>query len=150
MARKTGLIRPTGGGNTAGLARLADTVCIIAGYVAAVWFYDQADWRTDDTIATLLAVLAYLLVAETTGLYQTWRGVWMVGQQFRNLGELERFGQNLKGNVQAGLKLTALDIAAAEHKRQEVFHRFRALFERFDVLLTPAAPVKPADAPKPG
>ncbi|AKF07084.1 undecaprenyl-phosphate glucose phosphotransferase [Sandaracinus amylolyticus] len=75
MARKTGLIRPTGGGNTAGLARLADTVCIIAGYVAAVWFYDQADWRTDDTVATLLAVLAYLLVAETTGLYQTWRGV---------------------------------------------------------------------------
>jgi amidase len=75
--------------------------------------------------------------------YQTWRGVWMVGQQYRNLGELERFGQNLRGNVQAGLKLSAIDIAAAEDKRQEVFHRFRALFERFDVLLTPAAPVKP-------
>jgi amidase len=75
--------------------------------------------------------------------YQTWRGVWMVGQQYRNLGALENFGQNLRGNVQAGLKLTALDLAAAEHKRQEVFHRFRALFERFDVLLTPAAPVKP-------
>ena len=75
--------------------------------------------------------------------YQTWRGLWMVGQQYRNLGELERFGQNLRGNVQAGLKLTAIDIAAAEDKRQEVFHRFRALFERFDVLLTPAAPVKP-------
>jgi amidase len=75
--------------------------------------------------------------------YQTWRGVWMVGQQYRNLGELERFGQNLRGNVQAGLKLSAIDIAAAEHKRQEVFHRFRALFERFDVLLTPASPVKP-------
>ena len=24
-----------------------------------------------------------------------------------------------------------------------MFHRFRKLFERFDVLLTPAAPVKP-------
>jgi amidase len=36
-----------------------------------------------------------------------------------------------------------LDIAAAEQKRLEVFHRFRMLFERFDVLLTPAAPVKP-------
>jgi amidase len=75
--------------------------------------------------------------------YQTWRGAWMVGQQYANLNALERFGQNLKGNVQAGLKITALDIAAAEATRQQVFHRFRALFEKFDVLLTPAAPVKP-------
>src|SRR6185312_1700391 len=75
--------------------------------------------------------------------YQAWRGLWMVGQQYRNLSELERFGPNLRGNVEAGLKVTAIDIAAAEQKRLEVFHRFRKLFERFDVLLTPAAPVKP-------
>jgi amidase len=75
--------------------------------------------------------------------YQTWRGLWMVGQRYRDLGHLDAFGPNLQGNVKAGLKLTALDVAAAEHKRAEVFHRFRALFERFDVLLTPAAPVKP-------
>ena len=75
--------------------------------------------------------------------YQAWRGLWMVGQQFQRLGELEHFGLNLKGNVQAGLKLTAIDIAAAEQTRQEVYHRFRRLFERFDILLTPTAPVKP-------
>ena len=75
--------------------------------------------------------------------YQTWRGVWMVGQQHANLGELERFGANLKGNVQAGLKIAAIDIGKAERKRFEVFHRFRSLFERFDVLLTPVVPVKP-------
>ncbi len=75
--------------------------------------------------------------------YQTWRGLWMVGQQYERLGQIEHFGQNLKGNVQAGLKITAIDIAAAEQKRQEVFHRFRKLFEDFDILLTPAAPVKP-------
>ena len=75
--------------------------------------------------------------------YQAWRGLWMVGQQYQRLGELEHFGANLKGNVRAGLKLTALDIAAAEQTRQEVYHRFRLLFERFDILLTPAAPVKP-------
>ena len=45
--------------------------------------------------------------------------------------------------MEAGLKLNALDFAAAEHQREEMFRRFRALFERFDVLLTPAAPVKP-------
>jgi amidase len=75
--------------------------------------------------------------------YQTWRGLWMVGQQYERLSELEHFGASLRGNVQAGLRLTAVDIAAAEQKRQQVYHRFRMLFERFDVLLTPASPVKP-------
>ena len=75
--------------------------------------------------------------------YQTWRGLWMVGQQYENLSRIEEFGPNLKGNVQAGLKFGAVDFAAAERKRREVFHRFRELFERFDILLTPAAPVKP-------
>ena len=53
------------------------------------------------------------------------------------------FGPNLKGNVEAGLKLTATDYAAAEQSPQDMFHRFHKLFERYDVLLTPAAPVKP-------
>ena len=43
--------------------------------------------------------------------YQTWRGAWMVGQQFARLAQLEQFGANLKGNVKAGLKVTALDLA---------------------------------------
>ena len=67
----------------------------------------------------------------------------MVGQQYQNLNALDRFGENLKGNVQAGLKITPADFAAAEQTRAEVFHRFRKLFEHFDLLLTPAAPVKP-------
>jgi putative colanic acid biosynthesis UDP-glucose lipid carrier transferase len=75
MARKTGLLRPYGGGSAVVLARLADAIVIVAANVAAVVAYDEAIWRTDETVATLVAVLAYLLVAETTGLYQTWRGV---------------------------------------------------------------------------
>jgi amidase len=75
--------------------------------------------------------------------YQTWRGAWMVGQQFARLEQLEQFGENLKGNVKAGLKITALDLAKAEQTRLKVFHRFRGLFDRFDVLITPAAPVRP-------
>jgi amidase len=75
--------------------------------------------------------------------YQTWRGFWMVGQQYQRLAQINEFGPNLRGNVEAGLKLNALDFAAAEHRREEIFRRFRHLFERFDVLLTPAAPVKP-------
>jgi amidase len=75
--------------------------------------------------------------------YQTWRGAWMVGQQFERMALLEQFGDNLKGNIKAGLKITALDLAAAEQTRARVFHRFRELFDRYDVLLTPAAPVRP-------
>jgi amidase len=75
--------------------------------------------------------------------YQAWRGAWMVGQQFARLAQLEQFGDNLKGNVTSGLKITALDLAKAEQTRQQVFQRFRELFERFDLLVTPAAPVRP-------
>jgi amidase len=75
--------------------------------------------------------------------YQTWRGFWMVAQQFERLKQLDQLGKNLRGNVEAGLKLNALDFAQAELKREEMFHRFRELFDRYDVLLTPAAPVGP-------
>src|SRR5947209_17033703 len=57
--------------------------------------------------------------------YQVWRGFWMVGRQFTRLDRLEELGTNLQGNVRAGLKLTALDLAAAEDKRQQVFARFQ-------------------------
>jgi amidase len=75
--------------------------------------------------------------------YQTWRGFWMVGQQYERLEQIDEFGKNLRGNVEAGLKLNALDFAKAELTRERLFYRFRDLFERFDVLLTPAAPVAP-------
>jgi amidase len=74
--------------------------------------------------------------------YQAWRGLWMVGQQYANLDQLEDFGVNLKGNVKAGLKITALDFAASEQKRAELFLRFAKFFESFDLLITPQSPVK--------
>lgn len=74
--------------------------------------------------------------------YQAWRGLWMVGQQFANLEHLEQFGANLKGNVKAGLKVTPLDFAASEQKRQQLFLRFAKLFEQYDLLITPQSPVK--------
>ncbi len=74
--------------------------------------------------------------------YQAWRGLWMVGQQLANLERLEEFGPNLKGNVKAGLKVTPLDFAVAETARAALFQKFRELFERYDLLLTPASPVK--------
>ena len=75
--------------------------------------------------------------------YQIWRGFWMVRRQYERLAQIDAFGPNLKGNVEAGLKLNASDFAAAEQTRMAMFDRFHKLFERYDVLLTPAAPVKP-------
>ena len=82
-------------------------------------------------------------VSEGRDPYQTWRGAWMVGQRYADLGRLAQLGENTRGNVERGLEVTARDLAAAEQTRQRVFLRFRDLFERYDLLLTPAAPVKP-------
>jgi amidase len=101
----------------------------------------QAAQRLRDAGATVEEIS--FDVSDGRAPYQTWRGAWMVGQQFANLARLEELGDNLKGNVKRGLSVTALDLAAAEQTRLDVFHRFRALFEHHDVLLTPAAPVKP-------
>jgi amidase len=100
----------------------------------------QATERLRDAGATVEQVA--FDVSDGRDPYQTWRGVWMVGQQFERLSQLEQFGENLKGNVKAGLKVTALELAQAEKTRQQVFHRFRELFDRFDLLITPAAPVR--------
>ena len=54
-----------------------------------------------------------------------------------------RFGKNLKGNIDAGLDLSIRDIAAAERKRAELWHRCRVLFEAIDLLLTPTTPIPP-------
>ena len=75
--------------------------------------------------------------------YKVLRGEWMVGQQLGRIEMLDRFGPNLAGNIREGLKLTVLDTAAAESAREVVWRRFRALFGRFDFLITPAAPVPP-------
>jgi amidase len=82
-------------------------------------------------------------VADGLEAYLVLRGMTMVARFFESLGELEKFGPNLKGNIEAGSKLTTGDIARAEHKRAELWRRWRTLFERIDLLLTPTTPVSP-------
>ncbi len=79
MNSRRSFIRPTGA-NAGLIARAADSSVIALSNVAAMAAYDvtlgpSAGWHPPDTVATLLAILAYLLVGEATGLYQTWRGV---------------------------------------------------------------------------
>ena len=71
------------------------------------------------------------------------RGLWFVTQMYPRLEHLERFGQNVAGNIRAGLKTTTLELARAEAARGRMWQLFRGLFERFDHLLTPCMAVPP-------
>ncbi|MGN6750386.1 MAG: amidase [Xanthobacteraceae bacterium] len=82
-------------------------------------------------------------VADGREAYLVLRGLTMVTRFFDSLDELEKFEPNLRGNIEAGSKLTIGEIARAERKRAELWHRWRTLFDDVDLLLTPTAPVSP-------
>ncbi|MET0680207.1 MAG: amidase family protein, partial [Burkholderiales bacterium] len=73
----------------------------------------------------------------------TLRGEAMVGNHLARLEKLDVLDPNLAGNIRLGLDVKIFDIARAEHKRAEIWHRWRELFERFDLVLTPTSPVLP-------
>lgn len=71
------------------------------------------------------------------------RGLWMVTHHFPRLGQLERLGPNLAGNVKAGLEVSTRELAAAEQYRSRLWNWFRDFFSNFDALLTPCMAVPP-------
>ncbi len=71
------------------------------------------------------------------------RGESMVGNHLDRLERIGELGDNLAGNIRAGLGTTITDVARAERKRAEIWHRWRALLEKYDLFLTPTAPVPP-------
>jgi amidase len=75
--------------------------------------------------------------------FLTLRGLWFVNWMFPRLDRIDRFGANVANNTRAGLKVTTQEIAAAEAARGRLWHQFRALFEKFDHLVTPCMAVPP-------
>ena len=76
--------------------------------------------------------------------YQTWRGAWMVGQQFARLVAARTVRRQPEGQREGRAQgHGARSRQGRADAAQQVFQRFRELFDRFDVLLTPAAPVRP-------
>ncbi|HUP25578.1 MAG TPA: amidase family protein [Thermoanaerobaculia bacterium] len=71
------------------------------------------------------------------------RGLWMVVQQHERLDRVAEMGDNLRGNVEAGLRVTPRELGAAEHVRARVLDTLLELFEHFDLLLTPSMAVSP-------
>ena len=71
------------------------------------------------------------------------RGHWMLAHQHTRLDRLDEMGPNVAGNVRAGLETSTRELGEAEHVRGRLWHRFRELFERYDILLTPCMAVAP-------
>ncbi len=71
------------------------------------------------------------------------RGFWMVVQQFARLDRLEEFGDNLGGNVRAGLALKAENLGEAEQIRGRIWELFQDLLGDFDYFCTPCMAVSP-------
>lgn len=71
------------------------------------------------------------------------RGLWFVSQLYPHLHRLEEFGVNVANNCRAGLGTTVEALGAAEAARRRIWEQFRALFERYDHLLTPTMAVPP-------
>src|SRR5437660_4157937 len=71
------------------------------------------------------------------------RGEAMLGNHLDRLERIGELDDNLAGNIRAGLALTISEIARAEISRAAIWHRWRSLFEKYDLVLSPAAPVPP-------
>ncbi|MCH2465998.1 MAG: amidase family protein, partial [Gemmatimonadetes bacterium] len=71
------------------------------------------------------------------------RGVWMVTHMRDLMDRIEEFGDNVRGNVEAGLRVTSEQIAWAHGVRDRIWMFFERFFERYDFLLTPSMAVSP-------
>ncbi len=71
------------------------------------------------------------------------RGYHMAATHYPRLDKLDQLGANLAGNIRAGLAVTTEALAAAEHARSRLWHRFRDFFRSHDFLLTPCMAVPP-------
>jgi amidase len=78
------------------------------------------------------------------------RGLSMVANHADRLRDWrEQMQDGLVWNIDHGLKLSARQIARGEVLRAELFHRARAFFDSFDVLLTPTVPILPFPVDRP-
>jgi hypothetical protein len=74
-------------------------------------------------------------LADGRDAYLVLRGLTMVARFFEYLNDTERFEPNLKGNIEAGLKLTISDVAGAERKRAELWNRWRTFLSSLTFCL---------------
>ena len=71
------------------------------------------------------------------------RGIWMVTHMQKHMDRLAELGDNVRGNVEAGLNVTSEQVAWAHAVRGRMWAFFERFFERHDFLLTPSMAVPP-------
>jgi len=72
------------------------------------------------------------------------RFVAVYGEQFRSDPEFKRWVNPLvTGNIEYGLKLSVQEIAWAHRQRSDIWNKMKAFFDKYDLLLTPTAPIPP-------
>ncbi len=71
------------------------------------------------------------------------RGQWMVQSHLDRIGIVDKFNPNLAGNIRRGLAQGPKDIAQGEHARNKLVQAWRKVFERYDAVCCPCAPVAP-------
>ena len=71
------------------------------------------------------------------------RGHWMVAHHHHLLDRLDQLGENLAGNIRAGLGQSAEALGAAERARTRLWERLETLFQKYEALLTPCVAVSP-------
>lgn len=55
----------------------------------------------------------------------------------------DSFGPNPRANYEMGAKMSLLDAAWAQTEQTQIVRKFQALFDRFDIVLSPTTPVSP-------
>jgi amidase len=84
---------------------------------------------------------------ETALILRGVRFVAIYGERYQNDPEFRRWVNPLvTGNIEDGLKLTVQDIAWAHRQRSEIWVKMKAFFDKYDLLLTPTAPIPPFNA----
>lgn len=88
--------------------------------------------------------------ADADRAFKVWRA-WHFASQFAPLLEEQRdaLKDTVVWNAEAGLKLSAYDLAVAEQARTRLYHRLRAFMARYDYLICPVTQVPPFDVDTP-
>jgi amidase len=71
------------------------------------------------------------------------RGVWMVAHMQHLMDRIDELGPNVRGNLEAGLRVTSEEIAWAHAVRGRIWTLFEGFFQDHEFLLTPTMAVPP-------
>ncbi|MBL8833069.1 MAG: amidase, partial [Rhodospirillales bacterium] len=106
-----------------------DAICRAATYQLGTWGATVEEFELDLSFARE----AFLQL----------RGQWMVQSHLERLHLVDRFNPNLSGNIRKGLAQGPIDIAKGEHSRAALVQRWADVFEKYDAVCCPCAPVSP-------